>query len=534
MGRAGWRVSWTTDTIAAMQRPRRAPCFLVSILPQPTAPGARLSFSSRPVPGYDPRIGGVTASWSSISLDTWQSSPSRATVTIVGLIDWSGVRRGSIVQISVLEQGDDEIEAYRVFVGRLWDAQCAAGITTIEAIGLDGALWSQAVPGTDGRVFLSAETVGATTANWATGDTTMSVTGIGAAPVKPGGEPYLLLVTRPNGVQFYVFATNTIGTPVTAFTGVTTGALDSLATNAGSGSTVQVIPYASIHPLTVASRIFRGGGAWPANWQAGESPGFWDDARLSQILALPDADPGVGWRWTMEEPAGQLADGLAALPDAGMGLTMRQGMVAPWIAMDPYAMPTRTIDPRTVADVEWTGWGETPSTGGIEVTDRSRRPQGTYAQNVATTDAWRSLVMAYRFAGLEPPTPADTIADAAQSSRIALVPFHRPTSTLRRVGLPLYGTSGQRSAWREAVVRRLYRWHVDPPQRIRVRLVGWHPMAAGDYVSLDYPAIPGRGGPSDDLLRGAPMLVVGGGPDLGGAFSTYDLAYVPPTVETVT
>ena len=522
-------MSWSPGFREVALGPVRSPVYLLDTILPLGSTSAQLHLSSHRRAGYVQALRPLdcSVSWGSMSVPDWSTSGSSMRIVVdPEAVSLEGVERGVILQLSIAL--GELVEP--VFTGVLNNV--TGGFRdpmVLELIGLEAALWSkyEQDPLAQDGPFHLAGTEGLVTTAYSPGDASIATT-LPFGVHKGFSNKYCIKVTPTGGTPFYITGTSFAGGTLS---GSLTSALDTTLQAATPGDRVHAIAYDEGHPINLISYALDWGAilTWPSEWRVGLPQNVYDRGESNQQVAL-ELDPAVAttYRMVVEKAPERFADVLHPLAnDGSCVIVQHQGQVAARLIQAPsaYMSTAALVTDTEVIDASWRAWHDSVTVDVFTVRDRSAREGVPLRTDDPTTPAG-ALAMAYRQLGMQMPPIVVGGSEVWNASNGGWKGTPKILNIEQRA--PIFGGSSDRLAARQAISNRVRDWILKSPESIRVTFPGWRSESIGDAIRLQGQRFESRLGrhPSSNF-RGQPCLIVGGGPDLFGCTTTYDLIAVP-------
>ncbi len=547
---------WTQRFIDELAAGRKRPRFVVDSLSGFGLPGefTAIRWSTHNEAGYTQCItDACSLGPTELSVGTCTVSPMQFTAELTRNFSTNGLRRGYVVELRMGFDGWDVSDYEPIFIGVLksltYNGTRARYMVTF--VGLEGNLntrWGLGGAYPDKPDVFSDLEHNETTldAAWLVGSTTIDFA-TGTGPKRVDGGLYTVRVTNNAGTTFLMQG-DTLTTPsagVTRLENLTFGVMDSAAPSGSfsAGNKVEYLAWDEEHPLRIAQRLVTssfgsGNGSedvYPAEWGLQVPASHIDESDWSQqrILAGPDLLESPSWHLLQDAPATTFGQWLSGfLSDGGFFLCQRQGkMTGRAIQLLESQAITLKPNDRDIKSIEIEHFGgeiEYRRTTVVDHGMRSASVRNPYDPTAQLSDTVARLVGA-----MTPRLPPVVQEDYESAGYIGIEAWSRPTSPEKRIVLPVYGSSADRSRWRSNVLDRLFRYYNRVPERIKVTLPGlhWAMASLGDAVGLTTTIINSRRGPNDLITKGGWHTVVRVGMDPFNNRCTYTLLGVPEDSE---
>lgn len=521
-------MSWSPAFQQVALGTTRAPVYLLDTILPLGSTSAQLHLSSHGRAGYVEALRPLecSVSWGAMSVPGWSTSGSSMRIVVdPEKVSLEGVERGVIMQLSVALGGLVE----PVYTGVLNNV--SGGFRepmVLELIGLEAALWSkyEQPPGQQRDPFQSVGEVGAVTFDYSPGDANF-ITSLTTLDKGFSGK-YCVKVTPASGTVFYITGTSfSAGT----LSGSLSAALDTTLATALIGAEVVGIAYDEGHPIDLVSYALDWGAilTWPDEWRVGLPQNVYDRGESNQQAAL-ELDPAVAtcYRLVVEAAPQRFADILHPLAnDGGCVIVQHQGQVAARLIQAPaaYMATAPLVRDTDVIDASWRAWHDEVTPEVFTIRDRSAREPVPVPTDDPSTPAG-ALAIAYRLVGMQMPPLSGAGSSVWNASNGGWK--GTPATLVVEQRTPIFGGTSDRTDARQSISNRLRDWVLKSPESIRVTLPGWRPESIGDAIRLQGQRFESRlGTHASSNFRGQPCLIVGGGPDLFGCTTTYDLIAVP-------
>lgn len=550
-------MAWTQRLLDELLAARRQPRFVVDSLRGFGLPseGTAVRWSTHAEGGYEQVItrDGTSIQHASLSPGSWTVSPSSLNLGLTR-VDVSRLRPGLVLQLRLGFEGWDVGDYEPVWTGMLVGLSYAGRRYQARLKGLEGSLnarWGIGAPyPVQPAVFFDlADATSHTTLATAftPGISTELDFNTSNEPQRATGGLYTVRITNNAGTQFLVQ-----GDTLTSFSagtkrrlsGLVYGVMDGAAPSGAFsvGNDVEYLAWDEEHPLRIAQRLVTSTGngtngaedVYPAEWGLGVPASVVDadDWSAQRVFAGPLGLSSPSWHMLQGAPATTFGQWLASfLGDGGFWVCQRQGLLTGRgiQALESQAITMYPSD-RDLMSVDIEHFGGQVEYGAIRVVDHGQRSASTpnpYDPAVQLEDTVARLVGAIR-PKLPPVVGPDYLDNGIPRPR-----WGRPIIPEFNVVLPVYGATGDRSAWLVDVVTRLEPYVCRRPEVITATMAGlhWGRATLGDAVGLTTAMVHSRRGPTDLVTKGGWHTVVGGGPDWFRGTTTLQLWGVPPTDE---
>ena len=527
-------MTWSEEWADLAESGNRSPIYLLTDVGNQG--GARVLLSSHPWPGYTVALlaDECSISWGIVSPPLWEASESRAAFAIAPDVSLAGVRRGSIVQLSIVLNGIEE----PVWVGRLTDVRRPLrGPAVLDCIGLEGALWERIAPVSTAtlRPFRRVGDAGVLGAPYSATAPNIVLAGSPTFEAASTTGAHVIRVVPTTGEPFYLAGLASSGGMVSV---EPTGTYDTIPVDALTGDAYTVVAYDHGHPIDLVSRCLDDAdGTWPDSWRMRLPSGTYDRAEADrQVAAYGLGSNNRGIKLRIEEGFDRFGDYLRSLcGDVGVVLTQRHGQVVPRIILAPVSYYSETpieVTEANIVDIETSAWAPYPTAAVIQVYDRIQRAPLPSMPSDAAGTPFGSLKAAMALAGLPEPLPPTVAGSEVTLGVHPTTIYGSPKQVTYDYRIPAYGGSPgpyvptDRTAWRADVVARLREYMTASPESATVTISGWSRAAIGDALRIDLRHLVSREDGAGAVWRGQPCLVIGGGPDFFGATSTYQVLAV--------
>lgn len=256
--------------------------------------------SARPALSVLPAVSGA-----SVNVPTWASNRGRFSFGIAGTANgvWaaSDMPRGALCQVAAVVPGG-AIGGDIVARGRVNDLSGVGPISVVDCWDLTAALMTRPAwfSSSDAVLFHNANDAGnvdTLASAYTPGDSLLSLTAAPTVERETGGAGAVLITPSGGGTPFVLRYT---GTGATSLTGVSGGILETTATAAAAGSTVQEVAFIESHPIVAALKILTSTGTG-ANGTYDTLPASWG---FGAPLALVDVAGALVWANIIDPASG--------------------------------------------------------------------------------------------------------------------------------------------------------------------------------------------------------------------------------------
>lgn len=331
-------MAWSTDFLAGLSSRTVALRFVLEIIALDDEPRGEWSASTHDGLGADDRIavGGVSVQGQTLQPVSWSATVGAFSVEIVTSDPrnlFRNVTRGTCLALRAGFAGWRKADFEIIALGQVRTIRGRGVSYTIECYDLYSAARQRlSTTSTVNRLFPTIGSSTTTTAAYAAGDTTLSVSSTTGFERETSGS-YGLLITPTSGADpFYLLATSA---GASSFTVTAANQMGTTRVAAASGSTVTEVFYLSGHPLDIARKLLisDGGGGTYDVYGTGNGLGIptayvdHDDIDRHKLIAAVSSG-SYSWEYPVSGP---VDDGYSFLADflapGGMFLTQRQGLL---------------------------------------------------------------------------------------------------------------------------------------------------------------------------------------------------------------